>query len=650
MKIKRLFFAVIASLILLTFFAGNVRANVCDGNYIIDDVDSSGDIAALSGCTAIRGGLFIRDTTTLTNLNGLENLTIITNRLVIANNNSLVDISALSNITEIQDYLYIYYNDALTNLDGLDSLTRVSEEVWIYNNASLTSLCGLYNLRQFLKLFLYDNTNLSMDTAYALETQVRNNGATGPIYIFTNNGTGRVICEIDNDNDGVFDEEDNCPNTYNPDQRDADSDTIGDRCDNCRYIENHNQLDSDYDGDGDLCDACPNDRLNDPDYDEVCGSIDNCPNISNPGQGDADNDGIGDICDDCPNISNSNQEDADNDALGDECDNCPKNYNPGQEDEDNDGIGDICDADTIYGAVTGDIQAGIILELYRTSCGEDPLLDSTVTNSEGYYSFGNLGSGRYLIGATYTGYSFSKSLWVDIPRPSPESFDFISSILTYGISGKITGEVQEGITITLSGDDDTTAISEDDGTYSFTGLVPGNYTITASMYGYTFNPVSEAVELVDADVTSLNFTSIYQQPRFVDNDDGTVTDTVTNLTWLKNADCYGGQSWIAAISLPGSLQLDECDLFEWPEGDWRLPTKEEFQGIGTDPPTTWDVGSPSVTWTMPGAPFVNVRPGPYWSSNTYDNNSAWFVEMHDGWAASQNNDYYNYVWPVRSAN
>jgi outer membrane protein assembly factor BamB len=308
----------------------------------------------------------------------------------------------------------------------------------------------------------------------------------------------------------------------------------------------------------------------------------------------------------------------------------------------------MCDEDTIYGTITGDIQEGITSSIYVFSCGEPQPHSTVTTDSQGYYAIGGLEDGRYLIGASYAGYSFSKSLWVDIPCLLPESYDFISSLITYEISGKITGEVQEGVTLTLSGDDDATAISTENGTYSFIDLVPGTYTITASMTNFTFEPVSEVVQLVDSDTTSVDFTAIFQPPRFIDNDDGTVTDTATNLTWLKNANCYGSQTWTTALSLAGNLYEGECDLWEWPEGDWRLPTKEELQGIGTDPPATWDTEYPSVTWTMPGEPFINVRPGPYWSSNTYDSNHAWAVEMHDGSSFSRDKDYADYVWPVRS--
>jgi len=80
----------------------------------------------------------------------------------------------------------------------------------------------------------------------------------GSVYVFAPN------CDLgDSDADGVLDEDDNCPYTYNPDQEDADDDGRGDVCDNCPYTYNPGQQDSDGDGVGDACDLCdaPEERV-----------------------------------------------------------------------------------------------------------------------------------------------------------------------------------------------------------------------------------------------------------------------------------------------------------------------------------------------------------------------------------------------------
>ncbi len=111
----------------------------------------------------------------------------------------------------------------------------------------------------------------------------------------------------DTDNDGIVDEEDNCPLVKNEDQKDSDGDGIGDVCE------------EDSDGDG------------------VIDELDNCPLVSNPDQEDEDGDGIGDVC----------EEDTDGDGVVDDNDNCPEIANADQEDTDGDGIGDACDPTTV---------------------------------------------------------------------------------------------------------------------------------------------------------------------------------------------------------------------------------------------------------------------------------------------------------------
>jgi hypothetical protein len=64
----------------------------------------------------------------------------------------------------------------------------------------------------------------------------------------------------------------------------------------------------------------------------------------------------------------------------------------------------------------------------------------------------------------------------------------------------------------------------------------------------------------------------WPNPRFRDNEDGTVTDNLTGLIWLKNANCFGSRTWNEAITDCNVLANGQCGLTDGSGGgDWRLP-------------------------------------------------------------------------------
>jgi hypothetical protein len=140
-------------------------------------------------------------------------------------------------------------------------------------------------------------------------------------------------------------------------------------------------------------------------------------------------------------------------------------------------------------------------------------------------------------------------------------------------------------------------------------------------------------------------------PRFVDMGNGTVTDGVTGLVWLKNANPCGEKNWSDAMAYCQSLANGTAGLTDGSvAGQWRLPSMAELQGMGTNPPTTW-VGIGTVTWTEPSAPFINVQRS-YWSSTEYSQNTNAAYVVQVDWAYSVYWSKVNYlglyVWPVRN--
>ena len=75
----------------------------------------------------------------------------------------------------------------------------------------------------------------------------------------------------------------------------------------------------------------------------------------------------------------------------------------------------------------------------------------------------------------------------------------------YSLSGSVSGDGMEGVTITLEGDASSTATTDAEGEYSFHDLAYGNYRVTPSKSGYTFDPVSRLVMISGSDVADVRF-------------------------------------------------------------------------------------------------------------------------------------------------
>jgi hypothetical protein len=132
-------------------------------------------------------------------------------------------------------------------------------------------------------------------------------------------------------------------------------------------------------------------------------------------------------------------------------------------------------------------------------------------------------------------------------------------------------------------------------------------------------------------------------PRFTDNSDGTVTDNLTKLIWLKEADCFGAKTWSSALMASNTLASGTCGLSDGSAaGAWRLPNMNELHSL-----IDFESFGPALS---PGDPFMNVKSDYYWSSTSHVNapGFAWYISLRDGTVSNAGKaNPMIHVWPVR---
>lgn len=167
----------------------------------------------------------------------------------------------------------------------------------------------------------------------------------------------------------------------------------------------------------------------------------------------------------------------------------------------------------------------------------------------------------------------------------------------------------------------------------------------------------------------------WPDPRFVDHGNGTITDMLTGLMWLKDADCaytigynpdgndpiIGAMSWFNAIDFVKKMNartIDACGSYAAGHTDWRLPTPRELESLinyGANNNFAW----------LTNRGFLNVKAKEigcfdvwsacsYWTSTTQVGISGYAlaVELETLVIYSRNKNFDNsnpvLVWPVRA--
>ena len=170
------------------------------------------------------------------------------------------------------------------------------------------------------------------------------------------------------------------------------------------------------------------------------------------------------------------------------------------------------------------------------------------------------------------------------------------------------------------------------------------------IHKFSENIVPESLKQLQSDIEPLPresrspLTGVERPERFIDNGDGTVTDTKTNLMWVKNGwriDLFAAATWWDAQKI--------CSEFSQSGySDWRVPSIEEWQSL-IDKKMQW----PAM---VEPNPFVNIIVEmPYWTRNSWPkkrsgeySSRAYIVMLYSGNFYNQNKKERAFIFPVRS--
>jgi hypothetical protein len=160
-------------------------------------------------------------------------------------------------------------------------------------------------------------------------------------------------------------------------------------------------------------------------------------------------------------------------------------------------------------------------------------------------------------------------------------------------------------------------------------------------------PSAIASDMFDSDKES-------SKPRFTDNGNGTITDNLTGLIWLQNANVAGVRMWADALTDVENLNRDGTmnGTFAGDKSnggshqkDWHLPNEKELASL-----TDYTNNNPALPSGYSNF-FSNVQSDSYWSSDTLKGGIAyaWIVTLSDyGVKDTASKTDICYVWPVRT--
>ncbi|MBI3523609.1 MAG: DUF1566 domain-containing protein [Betaproteobacteria bacterium] len=215
---------------------------------------------------------------------------------------------------------------------------------------------------------------------------------------------------------------------------------------------------------------------------------------------------------------------------------------------------------------------------------------TTTTDANGVYAVAGLDTGNYTDGASSDYEIYAEKA----------GFGFYPSV--GDAAGTITKFDFNGLYRTVARFNPVP--SRDVPNTSFTAYRPGDKVANLPRTGQTTSYAS-------GDDFSVQKGVAWPGQRFTDNANGSVTDQLTGLVWLKNAGCYNPADWATALASANQLASGACGLTDGSTaGQWRMPNANELESL-----VDVSRANPAIS---SGHPFTNVNvTEAYWTSTTY---------------------------------
>ncbi|MGA2553465.1 MAG: carboxypeptidase-like regulatory domain-containing protein [Smithella sp.] len=191
-----------------------------------------------------------------------------------------------------------------------------------------------------------------------------------------------------------------------------------------------------------------------------------------------------------------------------------------------------------------------------------------------------------------------------------------STPITFSISGTVSGDVAANVTINLASGVNNSTTTASDGTYSFTGLGNGTYTVTPVLKGYIFTPTNQLVTISGANITGQNFTSISKS---------STINSKWEWTWVSGSKTSNqtGSYVIKGTPDAGNIPGARASSVSWKDSSDNLWL---FGGFGYDSAGNVDLLNDlwkfdsvvSKTWTWVSGSKTSNQPGSYVTKGTAD--------------------------------